>query len=252
MFRRPVESAGRTIGNTEDRFPGFDVLGEVSHWDAVTAGAVLSRLGPSPPLRFFSLDEEAVGRALFDQLLDQREEPRVPVLEMIDSRLAEAQTDGWHYAEMPEDGEAFKASFAALDDDAQKAFGRRFAELDWYDQADLVQAVQQLQESQWHRLRADRVWSLWTRYACTAFYSHPWAWNEIGFGGPAYPRGYKNLGIDAREPWEVADHSDQDPVGRGEEIETARRRHAAARSRELKQAHRKGPHGVGDQLSESR
>ena len=32
--------------------------------------------------------------------------------------------------------------------------------------------------------RPHHVWSLWTRYACTAFYSHPWAWNEIGFGGP--------------------------------------------------------------------
>ena len=52
---------------------------------------------------------------------------------------------------------------------------------------------------------AARVWSLWTRYAASAFYAHPWAWNEIGFGGPAYPRGYKNLGLDRREPWEVAD-----------------------------------------------
>ena len=51
--------------------------------------------------------------------------------------------------------------------------------------------------------RPKHVWSLWTRYACTAFYSHPWAWNEIGFAGPAYPRGYKNTGIDARERFEV-------------------------------------------------
>ena len=41
----------------------------------------------------------------------------------------------------------------------------------------------------WHGFDAKHVWSLWTRYACAAFYSHPWAWNEIGFGGPAYPRG---------------------------------------------------------------
>ncbi|HZC53738.1 MAG TPA: hypothetical protein VE441_14735, partial [Mycobacterium sp.] len=57
----------------------------------------------------------------------------------------------------------------------------------------------------WHDYPAAHVWSLWTRYACTAFYSHPWSWNEIGFGGPAYPRGYLNLGIDRREHWEVAD-----------------------------------------------
>ena len=67
---------------------------------------------------------------LFDQLLDQREPPRVPVLEMIDARLAEAQTDGWRYADLPEDGEAFRRSFAALDDDARGAFGRPFAELE--------------------------------------------------------------------------------------------------------------------------
>jgi hypothetical protein len=252
IFRRPVEAEGRTIGGTEERFPGFDVLGEVSHWDAATAGVVLSRLGPCPPLRYFSLDEEAVGRALFDQLLDQKEPPRVPVLEMIDARLAEAQTDGWRYADMPEDGEAFRRSFTALDDDAKHSFGCSFAELDWYDQADLVQTVQLLGDSQWHGLRADRVWSLWTRYACTAFYSHPWAWNEIGFGGPAYPRGYKNLGIDAREPWEVEDVADDDPVGRGEAIEQARRRHAEARTRQLKSADPKGPTGVGDELSEPR
>jgi hypothetical protein len=73
--------------------------------------------------------------------------------------------------------------------------------------------VQDLGAKAWHGLPAGRVWSLWTRYACTAFYAHPWAWNEIGFGGPAYPRGYKNAGIGRREPWEVADHADSDPVG---------------------------------------
>ena len=57
----------------------------------------------------------------------------------------------------------------------------------------------------WHGLNAAHVWSLWTRYACTAFYAHPSAWNEIGFPGPAYPRGYKNPGVDARESFEVAD-----------------------------------------------
>ena len=65
----------------------------------------------------------------------------------------------------------------------------------------------------WHGWTAKHVWSLWTRYACAAFYSHPWAWNEIGFSGPAYPRGYLNPGINAREQWEVADQNhDADPI----------------------------------------
>ena len=179
-----------------------DVLRQLRTWDAATAGVVLERLTPPPPVRFFDLTDEAVGRRLFDLLLDQRDEPRVPVFEMVDSRFAEFETDGWRYADMPEDGDAFRASFRGLDEDARASYDVGFAELDWQDGADLLDKFQHLGDADWHGLNAAHVWSLWTRYACTAFYGHPWAWNEIGFGGPAYPRGYKNLGINAREPWE--------------------------------------------------
>jgi hypothetical protein len=64
------------------------------------------------------------------------------------------------------------------------------------------------------------------RYACSAFYAHPWAWNEIGFGGPAYPRGYKYLALGAREPWEVEERDTQDPVPWAERAEAAKKRHA--------------------------
>jgi hypothetical protein len=41
-------------------------------------------------------------------------------------------------------------------------------------------------------------------------------WDEIGFAGPAYPRGYKNIGVNAREPFEVPDHHlADDPVREG-------------------------------------
>jgi hypothetical protein len=203
---------GATPGGRQPRFPGFDVLAQARHWDPVTAGVVLARLGPPPPIRFFTPDEEAIARPLLDLLLDQRAEPRVPVLEMIDSRLAEASTDGWRYEDLPEDGQAWRDTLAALDADAQDAHGTAFARCAEDAQRALIQAVQDRKSSPWHGLPADRVWSLWTRYACTAFYSHPWAWNEIGFGGPAYPRGYKNAGVDRREPWEVRDRVDVDPV----------------------------------------
>ena len=39
--------------------------------------------------------------------------------------------------------------------------------------------------------------------AIDAYYAHPWAWDEIGFGGPAYPRAYTRLERGEPEPWEV-------------------------------------------------
>ena len=217
-------------GGPNLRFPGYDVLGEVDTWDAVTAGVVLARLGPPPPIRFFTPPEQAVGAALFDLLLDQRTRPKVPVLELVDARLAEAITDGWRYEDMPEDGAAFRATFNFLDEDAERAGGAKFHELDHDLQTAIVQRIQDLSSNgdQWHGLPAKHVWSLWTRYACAAFYSHPWAWNEIGFGGPAYPRGYKNLGPDKREPWEVKDRVNREPIEIGAIVENARRNQARA------------------------
>ncbi|HEX4218752.1 MAG TPA: gluconate 2-dehydrogenase subunit 3 family protein, partial [Acidimicrobiales bacterium] len=160
---------------------------------------------------------------LVDLLLAQHDEPKVPVAEMIDHRLTAGQTDGWHYEDMPEDGAAWRQSLSALDDEAHEVFGARFHRLSLERQAELVQAVHDAEG--WHGFQGGHLWSLWTRYSCTAFYSHPWAWNEMGFGGPAYPRGYKNLGIDAREGWERPEVDAEDPVPWAERRESAQRAH---------------------------
>jgi hypothetical protein len=207
-FRAPSGHAVTPGGR--GRFPGFDVLDEVDRWDDVTAGVVLDRLSPRVDFSFFSLFEQATADALLDQLLAQRDEPKVPALAMLDRRLAVDETDGWRYEDMPDDPEAWRLTLAALEEDSVTQFGQSFHELDWEQQGRLVQSVNDSQE--WHGMQGSHVWSLWTRYACAAFYSHPWAWNEIGFGGPAYPRGYKALGVDKREGWETSDHEDTDPV----------------------------------------
>ena len=41
--------------------------------------------------------------------------------------------------------------------------------------------------------RLHRFWLLLVHDVCAVYYAHPWAWDEIGFGGPAYPRGYMRL-----------------------------------------------------------
>jgi Gluconate 2-dehydrogenase subunit 3 len=198
-----------------DRFPGFDAAAQAPYWDPVTTGVVLARLDTPRRLRFFTEREAATATALCDQLTGQDDDSqRVPVVAMIDSRLERMETDGWRYADMPEDSQAWRDTLRYLDEDAAARFGREFARCGPADQRTVIQAVQDAKD--WHGLNAAHVWSLWTRYACTAFYSHPLAWNEIGFPGPAYPRGYKNTGVDAREPFEVRDaRPDRDPIREG-------------------------------------
>ncbi|HUA28745.1 MAG TPA: gluconate 2-dehydrogenase subunit 3 family protein [Streptosporangiaceae bacterium] len=195
------------------RFPGFDVLGQAPHWDQVTADVVTARCGPQPEPRFFTPAEQDCASALLDQLTGQRGARVAPVLQMVDARLAAGETDGWRYADMPEDSQAWRDSLGYLDKDASLRCGSGFADASDVDQMALLQAVLDLGTQSWHGLPAAHVWSLWTRYACTALYSHPAAWAEMGFPGPAYPRGYKNAGVGKLEPFEVADaQPSDDPV----------------------------------------
>jgi hypothetical protein len=200
-------------GRATGRFPGFDVLTQAKHWDTVTAGLITARTGPPAAPCFFTDAELACAAALLNQLTGQcGESLEVPVAEMVDARLAAGETDGWHYADMPEDAQAWRDTLGYLDKDAHARCGTAFADASREDQAAIIQAVQDGRE--WHGLIAARVWSLWTRYACTAMYSHPHAWSEMGFPGPAYPRGYKNAGVGRLEPFEVADaRPAEDPVG---------------------------------------
>lgn len=223
--RHDAYPAGGVTPGHQGRFDGYDVLSEVRRWDLATAGVVLARISPDKELRFFTKDEEPTARALFDLLLGQHDDPKVPVTEMVDVRLKAGETDGWRYDDMPEDGDAWHMSLTALDEEARERLGRRFAELSVEDQGGLVQEVQDAKE--WRGFDAKHLWSLWTRYACAAFYSHPWAWNEIGFGGPAYPRGYKNMGIDSREEWETPERDAEDPVPWASRVEQAKKTHAA-------------------------
>jgi hypothetical protein len=186
---------------------------------------VLARLASPAPIAFFDTDEEATARVLLDRLLGQEDEPRVPMLEQIDARLLACEGDGYRYDAMPEDGEAWKRSLAGLDADSAADHDAPFWRVSRADQKALVERVRTA-SGEWHGMPGAHVYQLWMRYALTAFYSHPWAWNEIGFPGPAYPRGYKSFGSDRLESFEVREHDPRDPIPWIEKVDAAEAEHA--------------------------
>ncbi|MGN6445632.1 gluconate 2-dehydrogenase subunit 3 family protein [Amnibacterium sp.] len=187
------------------RFPGFSVVGQADHWDDATRAVVLARLEPPRPITYLPEELRPTGVALVAQLVAVDGEFALALLASIDERLATNQTDGWHYDDMPIDHDVWKRSLAGLDADAAKECGSAFSDADEEQQQELLERVRTSDATDWHGMPPGRVWNLWMRYVCTAYYAHPSAWDEMGFPGPAYPRGYKNTGIDAREPFEVAD-----------------------------------------------
>jgi len=197
------------------RYPDYNVLDEADHWDEVTRQVVLDRVDKVPEIRFFTAQEAACLGALCDMVMAQDRDPRIPVLNMVDAKMFEGKLDGYRYADMPDDRETWRRVARGLDAAAvQHGVTNGFAQAPTDVQHEIVQAFSEgkLHGEVWDELPCSNAWSVVTRGILSEFYSHPWAWNEIGFGGPAYPRGYMRFGQGQREHWEGAPASDADPV----------------------------------------
>jgi gluconate 2-dehydrogenase subunit 3-like protein len=199
------------------RYPDYDVLSEAGHWDEVTRRVVFDRLERVPPIRFFTPEEAMTLKAFCDVVTAQDAEPRIPVLSYVDEKLNEGRRDGWQYFDLPDDDEVWRRVARGLDDEVQNGSSGAFASAQLDAQVEIVSrfAKADLHGSVWDTLNVAQAFKVVMRYVAQAFYSHPWAWNEIGFGGPAYPRGYGAFGsphLGETESWEGDEAVHVDPV----------------------------------------
>ena len=205
----PRQRRGMTA-QMHGRYPDSDVLDQARHWDERTRSVVYERIEHVPELRFFDASEAATLASFCDVVTAQDAEPRIPVLASVDAKLYEGRLDGYQYAGMPDDRDVWRLVARGLDEAAHGSFAGAGAAA----QADIVAAFArgELRGGTWQGLDTGRAWSVVIRAVIEAFYSHPWAWNEIGFSGPAYPRGYAALGVGLSEPWEGTEVFEVDPV----------------------------------------
>jgi hypothetical protein len=210
--RWPVDDQGRPLPPRAQPgyYPGFSTLEQRAFWDDATRRTIERRVDDVPAIRFFSPAEAALLTAVVARVLPQDDRDpahRVPIVPFIDDRLQRGRTDGYRYQGMPPDGEAHKLGLAGIDAAAQAGFGHPFVELAPVEQDTILRELHDGHprggEEIWSRMKEHRYWLLLMADVCHVYYAHPWAWNEIGFGGPAYPRGYMRLENGQPEPWEV-------------------------------------------------
>jgi hypothetical protein len=196
------------------RYPDYDVLEQAEHWDAETRRIVLSRLSDPPPIRFFTAAEAAVLAAFCDTVTAQDADPKVPVLPIVDQKLYEHRLEGYQYADMPDDRDTWRLVAQGLDEAAGRRGIASFALASPQVREDICAgfARGELAGGVWDVLPVSRAWQVVMRDVLAAFYAHPFAWNEIGYAGPAYPRGFMRLGIDDHEPFEAREAYEIDPV----------------------------------------
>ena len=202
---------GKEIRNQKQPgyYPGYSTLDQQKTWDAATHGTVVERVAKVPPIRFFDGRQAELLETIIDRLIpqdDRSPDRTIPILPLIDERLYKNAINGFRYEDMPPDREAYHLGLQAIAEMARERFGQSFTALSVHRQELILKSIHDGEPDpahpNWRRVPAYRFWGLLMEDCVTAYYAHPWAWDEIGYGGPAYPRGYMRLEGGLPEPWE--------------------------------------------------
>lgn len=190
-------------------YPGYSTLGQRKAWDETTRKKVVERVGSQPEIRFFSPKEAALMTAIIDRLIpqdDRSDERTIPILPSIDERLYKNELNGFRYEDMPPDREAYHQGLKAIEEMSQQRFQAAFVALPVFRQELLLKSLHDGDPDPpnpaWKRMPVHRFWAMLMEDCVTTYYAHPWSWDEVGFGGPAYPRAYMRLENGLPEPWE--------------------------------------------------
>ena len=191
-------------------YPGYQTLSQRDFWDEATRKLVVERVEEVPPLRFFSPDDARLLQAILDRILPQDDRDaahKIPILPFIDERLATGRINGYRYAHMPPDAEAYRLGLQGIEAIARHLHRRPFIELEPLEQDQVLLTLHDGKppagDEIWQRVSVNHFWIMLLQDAVSVYYAHPYAWDEIGYGGPAYPRGYIRLENGRPESWEV-------------------------------------------------
>lgn len=196
--------------NFSTPYAGYDVLAkwDSPSWNEQTREVVRQRLRDVPPRRFLEPEAWETLEAVCARLLPQpdRRSGPVPIVPFIDALLHRGQGDGYRYEDMPDLRTSWRLGVSGIDGEARRRHGAGFRDLDAARQDSVLRAVQEgeVEGAPWDELPPRRFFSsVLLKSVVGIYYAHPAAWSEIGFGGPASPRGYVRLGFGKRDPWEA-------------------------------------------------
>ncbi len=171
----------------ESRYPDFDVMAHLQAWDEHTQHVMTKRMEPPQPPQFFTPPEADALRAALARLLHETDDWLIgKVLEHIDGSIAHGRGEGYRPEEQPPEAQFWKAGVALL--------GDHFA----------------LEAPQWQDLRLRQIqqdvppfFKAMLKEAVTGYCSLPPVWSFMGYGGPAFPRGYVRIELGLVDPWEA-------------------------------------------------
>ena len=191
-------------------YAGYDVLAkwDSPSWDDQTRDVIRKRLAEIPERRFFSELQWRTLEAVVSRLVPQPDRsPPIAIVPWIDEKLHVNRGDGFRYDNMPVLRDTWRLGLEGIEQESHRMFGTGFVLLAGDEQDEVLRTIQagNVEGDAWLHLPAARFFAtVLLKEVVGEYYAHPLAWNEVGFGGPASPRGYVRLGADQHDPWEAS------------------------------------------------
>lgn len=177
------------------------------NWDEHTRSIVTARLVREHGYRFLTDVEAETLRAWCSLLVDDsRAEIIQYVLCHIDETLEQNKGEGQRKAGVPPERQLIRDGLAAVEKLSVHHHKNAFFHLDDKTRSEILADVSTASakpSSIWTGIPQKELFSKLLTLTVEAYYSHPTVWSEIGYAGPAYPRGYLRADIGQLDPWEA-------------------------------------------------
>ncbi|MCH5586051.1 gluconate 2-dehydrogenase subunit 3 family protein [Shimazuella sp. AN120528] len=187
-------------------YPSYDVMKAKDEWDDHTQQIVSKRLEPTASYSFLTKKEAAMLQQICGQLTgDERESLIFYILDHMDQTLHSSIGEGQRKVGAPKAKELLRSGLEALEQTSQEKYELSFVQLDKKAQQQLLTQLSKEQAftSKRSSIPQKELFKKLLTMTLEAYYSHPLVWSEIGYGGPAYPRGYVRTQLGQLDPWEA-------------------------------------------------
>lgn len=191
----------------QTHYPSYNVMDEQKEWDAHTQFIVTSRLVFEHGHRFLTPVEAETLRAWCVLLLDDHRGDIIQtIIRHIDQTLTEDKGEGQRKTHVPPLRILLRQGLKAIDETGWIADSQPFFQLKESAQRQIMLQINDASyppTKTWEDIPQKALFNKLLQLSIEAYYSHPLVWSEIGYGGPAYPRGYVRTELGQLDPWEA-------------------------------------------------
>ena len=137
---------------------------------------------------------------------DQTQEVLDFIVSHIDQTLHQSLGEGQRKVGVPEAPELIRSGLRAIEEGVQSLYGTSFISLDIDRQKQVLQKISECKAEPmevWNSIEQEPLFNKLLKLTVESYCSHPKVWSEIGYAGPAYPRGYVRTKLGQLDPWEA-------------------------------------------------